>query len=1014
MSLMYSLKQIWTTLIIFSTVIPVTIVLIVFTKSSFESQLDLALQSVNHKHEILRNNLESEIRGFEALLKNKSDPLSLLIDNHEQQDKKRNIYELLNLMVLREDAIRKVMIISATGKVIAAIDPDLGIDSYSNSTIDKLQFATEHLRSVGFQNTPTVVVPMTNRVYMGTPKKHNEYYGFSISVPIGNPAKMVLVAIIDMDKLWSVSIDSLKVLGKSEDNYMLDRHGALITLVNNSNYKVGELMAHLKISRTAQIKKPSLEREVFVGINKTEVYGTITNISKLNWTLISEVPVSKIKAPIYKSLYIITSTALLILIIFILSILFLVRKTLRPIENASNAMASLEKGEFGMFLEPTRIKELYVLTNGFIQMSKAIFETEVALQESEHDLLITLDSIAEGVIVCDDKGIITRMNPVAEALTGWSITEAKNHKIDVVFSVINSETREHIQNPFEQILESKKIVYREKYTKLISKKGQEYYIRNSAAPLFDDMGRILGMVLVFNDTSEDYQLRQEIIQSEERFRQLAEHIDEIFWISSPLGDEIYYISPSFEKIWGIDAEELYRNPKLWFESIIPEDRTKVLRELPKTITSEYKSLYRIKRADGKILSIKAKAFPVYNSKNEIVRVVGVSEDITDNVNLEKSLQRTQKMEALGKLTGGIAHDYNNMLGVIMGYAQLLELGLDKESKFGMYAQEISRAGERGAKLTKKLLSFSQQNLTEVSQIDIGELLFEQQDMLSKTLTVRVELTIKSKNNNWLVNLDKMALEDAILNMCINSMHAMQKNNALHKLTITVEDVVLKPNESKVLELKPGEHVVLKIKDSGIGMDKITQHSIFDPFFTTKGTDGTGLGLSQVFGFVNRSQGAIDVESTLGDGSEFKLYFPRCLEPMSQDDTQLLVSNVISKGSESILVVDDEKGLRNLTYELLTQQGYKVYSVSSGAEALKLLGQVPIDLLLSDVIMPEMDGFQLACKVKSQYPHIKIQMVSGFSDNRHEKSQKKEYDNILLKPYQTETLFKSIRILLDSD
>jgi len=646
------------------------------------------------------------------------------------------------------------------------------------------------------------------------------------------------------------------------------------------------------------------------------------------------------------------------------------------------------------------------------------------------------------------------------------------------------------------------------------------------------------MVLVFNDVTKQYQMHEALYESEQRLRQLAENLNEVFWLGAPDWNEIFYISPAYERCWGYSAEELYKNPHLWLEAVHPDDKKQVMADIPATPEDIKDHIsfreFRLKKPDGEILWIKARAYPVHDENGKVIRIAGVAEDITrrkyneqklqlsnkkfstifqsspagilitdintglildanqsvekilgftteevigsstillniwkniddrnrvmsqlpekkhiheaeieinhksgrtiilsidfaliniddkdlvvssfiditQRIQQEEQLRRSQKMDALGKLTGGIAHDYNNMLGVMLGYSELLKDMLKEQPKLQAYVDKITHAGERGAKLTKKLLSFSRNKSSDVEKFNINTLLQEEQHMLEKTLTARIKLKLKLEHKLWPVCLDESELEDAILNISINAMHAIDNNG---QLTIETSNKQINNIEAKGLGLKTGDYVRLSIIDTGCGMDQATKEKIFDPFFSTKGELGTGLGLSQVYGFISRCSGAIKVDSKPGHGSKFTLYLPRYLGKDSHKYQAKTKNSGVLKGKENILVVDDEPAMLELTCEILRQQEYQVFSANDGKVALHILETEHVDLLISDIIMPEMDGYALAASVKEKHPDIKIQLTSGFSDGfRQHQVDKKLAKNVLHKPYDSQTLLKRIRELL---
>ncbi|MFV2057162.1 MAG: response regulator [Thiohalomonadales bacterium] len=399
------------------------------------------------------------------------------------------------------------------------------------------------------------------------------------------------------------------------------------------------------------------------------------------------------------------------------------------------------------------------------------------------------------------------------------------------------------------------------------------------------------------------------------------------------------------------------------------------------------------------------------SSVDMRRFILSCQDLTQLKEHEEQIRRSQKLDALGKLTGGIAHDYNNLLAIIMGFAELLNSQLAEESKLAIFAQEIQHAAERGARLTKKLLAFSRHKSFDRKILDINALLQDQKLMLEKILTVRIKLVYDLIADPWPVKLDRGDLENAIVNMCINALHAMQGGG---QLIIRTSNEYMGAAEARLFHLKPGDYTLLSLTDTGCGMDNSSKERVFDPYFSTKGEHGTGLGLSQVYGFAEASDGAVQVYSELGKGSRFELYFPRVVARDTGDmPSGSKLKSINLTGSENILVVDDEPSIADLAANILSANGYSVFTANDATHAILVLEKQSIDLMVSDVIMPNTDGFQLAKSVQLKYPHIKIQMVSGFSDNRHSQDTNDTMrHNILYKPYSSYTLLRHIRSLLD--
>ncbi|MBV1871695.1 MAG: transporter substrate-binding domain-containing protein, partial [Gammaproteobacteria bacterium] len=416
--------------------------------------------------------------------------------------------------------------------------------------------------------------------------------------------------------------------------------------------------------------------------------------------------------------------------------------------------------------------------------------------------------------------------------------------------------------------------------------------------------------------------------------------------------------------------------------------------------------------DGRTILCEWHNTPLVDEGGCVIGVTSIVEDITERKKHEENQRQSQKMDAIGKLTGGIAHDFNNMLGVILGFSALLKKSLTKdETTQRSYCDEIHNAGERAEKLTKKLLEFSRVTPSTAEATQINLLLDSMQHMLEKTLTYRIKLSFEVDDDLWMVWLDKARLEDAILNMCINAMHAMPDGGGL---TLGLYNKQLTDFEAYPIGIPPGDYVLLSVADTGGGMSEEVQQKLFDPFFTTKGASGTGLGMSQVYGFVQQSGASIRVFSELGFGSRLDIFFPK----YTKTESNILEIDDISEpaspsGDETILVVEDEAALLMLTEKTLQAFGYTVKCARNAEEAMLVLQREAVDLMLSDVVMPGKDGYQLASEVEKLYPKVKIQIISGFSEE-HRASLVNDalHQSRLQKPVSAEKLLVRIRSMLD--
>ncbi len=484
------------------------------------------------------------------------------------------------------------------------------------------------------------------------------------------------------------------------------------------------------------------------------------------------------------------------------------------------------------------------------------------------------------------------------------------------------------------------------------------------------------------------------------------------WTFNHLTDETYWSDQAYA-IFNLDKHKSPANYQTFLSCIHPDDRQNIIDFHKESLQGResYTINYRILTSDGKIKYIQEHSENTYDKNGVATFSSGTVQDLSAQKKQEEQLRRTQKMQALGNLAGGVAHDFNNLLGVMIGYAELLQLGQSSPEDIKLYTDNIISAGNRGAKLARRMLSFSQHDSSETQSCNVNDIILEEQLMLQKTLTSNIALVMELEKNIWLSNINQDDLRDVILNICINAAHAMPTGG---KFIIRSQNISIREVSSDKVDVIPGDYIKLSFKDTGCGMDEKTLNQLFDPFFTTKGDKGSGLGMSQVYGFIKRSHGAIDIFSEPNKGTEIILYLPRHTEKNHepQEDKNKTTKKIIQK-QISILIVDDEKALCKLISTMLNNHAYTTFTANSAQQALEFLETNHVDILLSDVVMPNMNGYELAEKVHELYPEIKIQIMSGYSsdDNVHTELAKQLSQTRLHKPVSAKALLQAINKLL---
>ena len=540
------------------------------------------------------------------------------------------------------------------------------------------------------------------------------------------------------------------------------------------------------------------------------------------------------------------------------------------------------------------LHEIYmrgIVVMSFIISGFAVFKVIQVLKNQQkktlslaQDLSTTLDSICDGVISADSNGIINRLNPIAEKLTGWNSSDAIGRATNEVFTIKNSITGDSISCPIKKVLKSKQIISLEKNIILISKYGEEFAISNSASPIISEKGELIGAILVFRD-------------------------------------------------------------------------------------------------------------------------------ITEELELQNRLKHSQRMDAIGQLAGGVAHDFNNMLGGIIGFSELLAKKVANDKESSTYIEMIIDTSEKAAGLTKKLLAFARKNNIPSTSVDIHTIISDSVELLRRTIDKRIELTTSlSATNNFVVG-DPSQLQNMLINMGINAGYSME---AAGSISFSTTDFFI--NEDYIsnsgITIKSGDYIEIKVTDTGCGISKENLNKIFEPFFTTRENGkGTGLGLSAVYGTIQQHKGDIEVSSTIDCGTTFTIILPATHE-MTQNNNKNNISPKQSSGN--ILIVDDEYIMRLTATRILEETGYNTTTASDGLEAIKLYSQAPhnFNLVILDMIMPGMNGKDCFDELQKINPEVKVILASGFSKDIDIKNMKnKGLCAFISKPYRSSELIDIVTKIL---
>jgi two-component system, cell cycle sensor histidine kinase and response regulator CckA len=596
-----------------------------------------------------------------------------------------------------------------------------------------------------------------------------------------------------------------------------------------------------------------------------------------------------------------------------------------------------------------------------------------AQEEGFRRLAAIVESSDDAIIAITLNGIITDWNPGAERMLGYQRGEMIGQPIS---RIIPPDRLGEPNRSMQRLVGGDLVVHHE--TVRVTKDGRQIHVALTISPLRDVQGKIIGDSAIFRDISERKIMEDALRRSEAGFRSLV-HNAPYGILRTKSDGRIVQANPAMVRMLGYASEremlglnmakDVYRRP---------EERAEVT-----AWTGKQDSVHGVelewRRKNGSLFTVRCDTHVVMDTEGFLEFLETFVEDVTDRRELELQLRQGQKMEAIGRLAGGIAHDFNNLLGVISGYAELVSEQMNPGSEQHNSVEQIRKAAERASTLTRQLLAFSRQQVLETKVLNLNLIVEDMLKMLPRLLGEDIELQASLDPALGAVKADQGQVEQVIMNLAVNARDAMPGGGKLviHTGRVRFDSALALKHPS----MTPGDYVLLSVSDTGTGMDEQTQTHIFEPFFTTKERGrGTGLGLATVYGFVKQIGGYVWVESEPGVGSTFAIYLPVAGEEVSHQKGPGAVIAVSGRGAGTVLLVEDEESLRTLTRSILEQSGYKVLEACNGTEAVDVARDYsgPIHVLLTDMVMPGMNGRAVAEKVGQLYPEIKVAYMSGYT------------------------------------
>jgi two-component system cell cycle sensor histidine kinase/response regulator CckA len=646
-----------------------------------------------------------------------------------------------------------------------------------------------------------------------------------------------------------------------------------------------------------------------------------------------------------------------------------------------------------------------------------VFATDVTEQRRSREMLdnirrqndLILQCAGEGICGVDSEGFCTMVNPAVTALSGWSREDLLGKHVQDVLHHSRPDGTRYTREECPLLEMYRDGIPRRVYDEVFWKKdGTSFPVEYFATPI-QEGGVVTGAVVTFRDVSEARDAQKVLRESEARYRLLVENAAYGIFRTAPDGrflDANNALAAmlgygSATDLLAVNISTVYARP----EAREPLVAATVAKGFAEGLELEWV------RKDGQPLMVRLSA-RLIREPNGAQYFEGIVENVTEWRALETQLRQAQKMEAVGRLAGGVAHDFNNLLMVIKGHTELLLERTAPEHPDFRKIDQIKKAADRAAALTRQLLAFSRMQVMQPRVMDLNSTITEMGKMLPRLIGEDIELAILTKPNLGHVKADAGQMEQVILNLTVNARDAMPDGG---KLLIETSNVELDEGYARTHPpIAAGRYVMLAVTDTGIGMNAATQVHIFEPFFTTKEKGkGTGLGLATVYGVVKQSGGFVWVYSELGKGTTFKIYLPR-VDECAEGDSEKKRSEELPRGSGTILLAEDEKEVREVAREFLDLAGYSVIEAKDGAQAIELAAKHAgrIDLLVTDMVMPGIGGRELATRLQSLRPEMKVIYMSGYTEYANFKNAEFELHNVMLqKPFTRAVLAATVQKIL---
>jgi PAS domain S-box-containing protein len=650
---------------------------------------------------------------------------------------------------------------------------------------------------------------------------------------------------------------------------------------------------------------------------------------------------------------------------------------------------------------------------GQIKEVKVANPPDHIIKSMDARLFDIIDHAPFGIVQISQVGKVLFWNKTAEQIFGYSAAEVLGRPITMI--LVPKTAIHHARKLWKKMLTQKKTLQ----VVLEGKKqdGKIIFCEWSLTPILDQDGSVYSIIGLVSDLTHRREIEKALKQTEKRFKKFLDNDISGDFISTPDRGPIYcnkrfleiFGFTSYDEFLNFDYMKLYKDPK---------DREKLYDRLQKDGKVEN---YEIEMLDknGNVKIIIENSVAEFDENGKMVAVYGNCLDVTEHHlaerkqrELEAQLHHAQKLEAIGRMAAGVAHDFNNMISIILASAQMAQMDLPEEHPIRPLLEEIQSAAERSAEFTRHLLTFARKQPADPVPVDLNEIIRQNQKMLRRLVGEDIELNVHLTEDLWYVKMDPAQVDQILTNLAVNARDAIRSTGTI---TIETRNLIIEKDYSDYHSLAgPGHYVLLQFGDTGSGIPKEIINKIFDPFFTTKApSGGTGLGLSTVYGIVKQNGGFITVYSEPDVGTVFKIFLPRHSEPEPEEPKEEIQD--VPRGKETILIVEDEAKILRICERYLQRLGYRVIALNHPEKALSAVQQMEgcIDLLLTDVIMPGMNGYELARRLREMCPGMKTLYMSGYTwDIISDRGFLDQDIHFVSKPFNLEELAREIRSTID--